>query len=140
MDFDEFREKRKEINEKLQKAVDGNTIEAMLHHISLQKGIEDVMNKEMEFTFKSREGKPVMSLYGSRVGLAFAITEFMNQGDDFYGMLNLVCRVWELKQFNGIQTEGFSHICESKEELDIMREMANKSPEDREKILEQLKK
>lgn len=140
MDFDEFRKKRKEINEKLQKAIDGNTIEALLNHISLLKGIEDVMNKEMEFTFKSRKGNPVMSLYGSKIGLAFAITEFMDHDDDFYGMLNLVCRVWEMKKLKGYQSEGFSHICETKEELDIMREMANKSPEDREKILEQLKK
>lgn len=140
MDFDEFREKRKEINEKLQKAVDGNTIEALLHHIAIQKGIEDVMNKEMEFTFKSRKGNPVMSFYGTNIGLAFAITEIMDHDDNFYEMLNLVCRVWEMKKLNGYQAEAFSHKCETKEELDIMREMANKSPEDREKIIEQLKK
>ena len=139
-EFEEFRNKRKEVQEKMEKAINGYSFDSLVDTIMIKTHIDEVVKEVTEITYSSDDGAPCIAMRCSRIGLALAISQLMNYNNDFYGMLRLVCRMRELEEIGSIRIEGKGHLCESEEEFNVLKEMANKSPEELEKLKEELSK
>lgn len=139
-DFEKFLKERSEIAEQIKKATDMYSIEAFMDSLAIKASLDDVLKNESEFTFKCKNHNPIIYMYGSRIALAIALCEMMNHDGDFYGMLRMVCRYWEMKKMGGVHEEQCVKKTNSKEELDVLREMMYKSPEEVEKLMKETEK
>ncbi len=140
-DFEEFRNKRKEMAKKMEKAIDNRSFEALMQLLDIKLHLDEIVKQDAEIIYTMNgDSAPYISLHCSRHMLALAIMAMMNYDDDFYEMLSLVCRMKELEEMGIIKAVGEIHKCQSKEELHVMREMLNKSPEEVEKLKKELEK
>lgn len=140
-EFEKFRNKRKEIAKKMEKAIDNRSFEALMQILDIKMHLNESLKEETEIIFNMNgDSAPCISLHCSRYMLALAIMAMMNYNDDFYDMLSLICRMKELEEMGTIKAVGERHECQSKEELHVMREMLNKSPEEVEKLKKELEK
>lgn len=140
-EFEKYSNKRKEMAKKMEKAIDNRSFEALIQSLDIKMHLNEILKQDTEIIFTMNgDSAPCISLHCSRHMLALAIVAMMNYNDDFYDMLSLICRMKELEEVGIINQVGETHKCQSKEELHVMREMLNKSPEEVEKLKKELEK
>ena len=102
----------------------------------------DVINKHqanLEVRLNQAENSPMIAIQGSKYDVAFMAFLLLNFDDHFVEMLQnmlLMREAWIL--MNASINTAYSKECDSAEELEVLKEMLKKNPEELEKLKKEL--
>lgn len=138
--FEEFKKNKAECNRKLKEAVvvdEFREVVATMAVMDQPKGIE---KRKISLTYEQVPGKPpIVGVQGTSLDIAFAINQIMDYDDSFYDVLRYVCHYRRIQELGAIKVVDSTKInCENKEQIDLIRELWNKSPEELEKLKKDL--
>ena len=140
--FEEFKKEKAECNRKLREAVEVDEMKEALECLSVVKNLEGIDERKISVTFEQVPGKPsIVGIHGKPLDLAFAVCQIMDYDESFYEVLKFVCHCRRIQELGAFKVINDTKIdCENEEQKDLMRELYKKSPEELEKIKEELKK
>lgn len=138
MNFEEFKKERDELQKKLNEAVDLKGIKTMLAHLTIMQDSKDMIHGDCRISWEIKNGHPQCILSCSRIQLAFAISQIMDIEGGFMDMLPKVIAAYEFSK-NTIRKEEEIITGENEEQLDVMKKLADMSPEEIEKLKEKMK-
>lgn len=136
--FEKFSKDREEIKSKILEFYEPKP-EYEVFRFHTITHLEDELEKDYEFCSKQVNGNPVFSISGSTIQLWNAIYMLLNYDGNFYKNLHGILTLKELEMAEGPWFDlGAQVRLKSREELNVIREMVMKSPEEIEKIKKQL--
>lgn len=138
MNYEEFTKGREQLQKKLDEAVDLHGIKTMLAHLTIMQDPEDMIHGDYRISWENKNRQPQCLLSCSRIQLAFAISQIMDIEGGFMDMLPKVIAAYEFSKHT-IRKEEEIITGENEEQLDLMKKLANMSPEEIEKLKEKMK-
>ena len=138
MNYEEFRKERDELQKKLNEAVDLHGIKTMLAHLTIMQDPEDMIHGDYRISWEIKNRQPQCLLSCSKIQLAFAISQIMDIEGGFMDMLPKVIAAYEFSMHTMHKEEEII-TGENEEQLDLMKKLANMSPEEIEKLKEKMK-
>lgn len=138
MNYEEFKKERDELQKKLNEAVDLYGIKTMLAHLTIMQDPKDMIHGDYQISWESKDAQPKCLLNCSKVQLAFVISQLMDLEGGFMDMLPKVIAVYEFSKHT-LRKEETMITAENKEQLDLMKKLADLSPEEIEKLKEKIK-
>lgn len=138
MNYEEFTKERDELQKKLNEAVDLHGIKTMLAHLTIMQDHEDMIYGDYRISWEIKNRRPQCLLSCSRIQLAFAISQIMDIEGGFIDMLPKVIAAYEFSKHT-MRKEEEIITGENEEQLDLMKKLADLSPEEIEKLKEKIK-
>ena len=138
MNNEEFTKGREELQKKLNEAVDLHGIKTMLAHLTIMQDYEDMIYGDYRISWEIKNRQPQCLLSCSKIQLAFAISQIMDIEGGFMDMLPKVIAAYEFSKHT-MRKEEEIITGENEEQLDLMKKLANMSPEEIEKLKEKMK-
>lgn len=138
MNYEEFTKERDELQKKLNEAVDLHGIKTMLAHLTIMQYSEDMIHGDYRISWETKNRQPQCLLSCSRIQLAFAISQIMDIEGGFMDMLPKIIAAYEFSM-QTMHKEEEIITGENEEQLDLMKKLADMSPEEIEKIKEKMK-
>ena len=143
MNKQEFEQKEKEMQEKLNKAVDLSSMECMMTQVGYTVHMDNVLKKPFHVLCENNpdHGGISVAISGNKMQLWFAIATILhNDGEEeFYHNLAGVVSAEEIIQ-SAITCERMVIKPNSSEELKVYEELMKKNPEELENIKSQIEK
>lgn len=143
MNYEEFHKKIKKSEEKMVEAVVGDhkKNEYISLTLSCASSLSKISSRDITVSFEQKGGqKSICAIHGKENDIAFAIYNLMDYNDNFYETLTRVCAFRKMYECGSFKTESRIYNCESKEQQEIFRELLRKSPEEVDRLKEELKK
>lgn len=138
MNYEEFRKERDELQKKLNEAVDLRNIKMMFAHLTILQDSQDVIYGDYKISWESKDAQPKCLLNCSKIQLAFIISQLMDLEGGFMNMLPKVIAAYEFSKHT-LQKEEKLIKADNTEQLDLMKKLADMSPEEIEKLKEKMK-
>ena len=138
MNYEEFTKGREELQKKLNEAVDLRGIKTMLAHLAIMQDPKDMIYGDYRISWEIKNRQPQCVLSCSRIQLAFAISQIMDIEGGFMDMLPKVIAAYEFSKHT-MRKEEEIITGENEEQLDLMKKLADLSPEEIEKLKEKMK-
>lgn len=143
MNKQEFEQKQKEMQKKLNKAVDLNSIECMALQLGYTAHMDDVLKKPFHVLCENipEQGGLSAGISGNKMQLYFAIATLLNHDgeEEFYHNLTGVIAAEQVIQ-SALICEKTVIKPNSTEELKVYEELMKKNPEEIDKIKDKINK
>lgn len=130
-DMDEYLKKTEEFKNQINRA------EVQMAGLVILDSKKSINRTGQKIVFKTENGGLEIECNASRTVAMFGIYELMNNMG-LKECLNMLAALHGLKQTDAIDTIVKGGILSSSEEMEVMKELMNKSPEEIEKLKEQL--
>ena len=133
-----LKKERDELQKNLNQAVDLHNIKMMLAHLTIMQDSEDIIHGDCRISWESKDAQPKCLLNCSKIQLAFVISQLMDLEGGFMDMLPKVIAAYEFSKHT-LRKEETIITAENTEQLDVMKKLADMSPEEIEKLKEKMK-
>ncbi len=143
MNYEEFHKKIKKSEEKMVEAVVGDhkKNEYISLTLSCASSLSKISSRDITVSFEQKGGqRPICAIHGKENDIAFAISQLMDYDDNFYETLTRVCAFRKMQEGESFKAKTTSINCDSKEQQDVFRELLRRSPEEVDRLKEELKK
>lgn len=143
MNYKEFHKKIEKCEEKMIEACVGDhkKLEKLVLTLSCADSLSTISSRDITVSFEQKGGQhPVTAVCGKDDDIAFAIYNLMDYHDNFYEILTRVCAFRKMYECESFKAESHIYNCESKEQQDLLMEPLRRSPEEVDRLKEELKK
>lgn len=138
-DFENFMKIREEIKNNVLDFY-SKKMENEFFRLGIDNALPEVWQKDCKYLVEQKNGKPLIMAQGNDITLFNAIYMLINSTGDFYKAIRALLTLKEIELSCGPWYDSsFKHETKTPEEGELLKELFQKSPEEIEKIKEQLK-
>lgn len=138
-DFENFMKIREEIKNNVLDFYN-KKIENEFFRLEISNAIPELEKNDYKYLVEQKNGKPLIMAQGNDITLYNALYMLINTTGDFYKAIRALLTLKEIELSCGPWYDtSFKHETKTPEEGELLKELFQKSPEEIEKIKEQLK-